>query len=69
MLGNTLLISVLSTFFLFFFLFRAAPRAYGSSQARGLIEATAASLHHYHSNMGSKLHLQSTPQLTATPDP
>ena len=31
---------------LFFFLFRATLVAYGSSQARGLTEATAASLHH-----------------------
>ena len=32
--------------FLLFFAFRAAPMAYGSSQARGQIRATAASLHH-----------------------
>ena len=44
------------------FLFRASPAAYGSSQARGQIGATAASLHHSHI-------LQTTPQLTATPDP
>ena len=42
---------------LFFWLFRAAPAAYGGSQARGQIEVTAASLHHSHSNSGSKLHL------------
>ena len=35
--------------FLFFFLhFRAAPPAYGGSQARGQIGATAAGLHHSH---------------------
>ena len=34
----------------FFFLFRAAPEAYGRSQARGWIRATAAGLHHSHSN-------------------
>ena len=43
--------------FLFVCLFRAIPAAYGSSQARGRIRAAAASLHHSHSNMGSKPHL------------
>ena len=56
-------------FFFFFCIFRAAPAAYGGSQARGLIGAVAAGLHHSHSNMGSEPHLQPTPQLTATPDP
>ena len=32
--------------FLFFCIFRAAPEAYGGSQARSLIGATAAGLHH-----------------------
>ena len=41
----------------FFFLFMAALVAYGSSQVRGRIEATAASRHHSHSNTGSELHL------------
>jgi len=55
---------------LFFFgLFRAAPAAYGGSQARGLIGAVAASPHHSHSNARSELRLRPTPQLTATPDP
>ena len=54
--------------FLFVFL-RAAPAAYGSSQARGKIGAAAASLYHSHSNAGSKPSLQITPQLTAKPDP
>ena len=36
--------------FYIFFLFKAIPMAYGSSQARGPIEATDASLHHSHSN-------------------
>ena len=45
--------------------FRAAPSAYGSSQARGQIRAVAAG----HSNIGSEPHLQPAPQLTATPDP
>ena len=34
--------------------FRAAPEAYGSSQATGQIGAAAASLHHSYSNTGSK---------------
>ena len=59
----------LRTFFFFFPLFRATPEAYGGSQAGGEIGATAASLHLSHSNAGSELHLQSIPQLTATPDP
>ena len=43
------------TFFLFFS--RAIPMAYGGSQARGLIRAVAAGLHHSHSNARSELHL------------
>ena len=43
--------------FLFVFcLFRAAPAAYGGSQARGLIGAIADGLHHSH-NAGSEPHL------------
>ena len=53
----------------FFCYFRAAPTAYGDFQARGQIEAVAASLHHSHSNMGSELHLQPIPQLTAVLNP
>ena len=52
--------------FYFFLPFRATTVAHGSSQARGLIRAAAASLHHSHSNAGSKLRLRPTPQLTAT---
>ena len=40
--------------------------AYGGSQAGAQIIAVAAGLHHSHSNMGSELHLQPTPQLMAT---
>ena len=47
----------------------AAPGAYGSSQARGRIGATAAGLCHSYSNMISKPHLRPTPQLTAMLDP
>ena len=53
----------------FFLLFRAAPVAYGGSQARGPIGATAAGLCQSHSHMGPEPHLRPTPQLTATPDP
>ena len=41
-----------------FCLFRAAPTAYGDSQARDLIGATADSLCHSHSNAGSEPCLQ-----------
>ena len=37
---------ILFIFFYVFCLFRAAPAAHGSSQARGLIRAVAAGLHH-----------------------
>ena len=40
-------------FFLSFFLFRATPMVYGSSQPRGQTRATAAGLHYSHSNTGS----------------
>ena len=56
--------------FIYFCLFafsRATPMAYGGSQAKGLIGAVAAGL--CHSNVGSNLCLQPTPQLTAMPDP
>ena len=53
-------------FFLVFYLFRAT---YGHSQAGGLIGPIAASLHHSHSNMGTKLHVLLTPQLMATLGP
>ena len=52
--------------YLFACLFRAAPVAYGGSQARGPIGATAAGLCHSHSNTVFEPHLQSIPQLTAT---
>ena len=48
---------------------RAAPAAYGGSQARSRIGAIAAGLHQSHSNAGSESHLRPTPQLTAMPDP
>ena len=46
--------------YLFIYLFRAAPEAYGSSQARGVIRVTAAGLHHSHSNTKSELRLWPT---------
>ena len=53
-------------FILVILLFRIA---YGSSQARGPIRATAADLHHSHSNVESKLPLRLTPQFVPPPDP
>ena len=47
---------MLVIFYTFVLLFRAVPEAYGGSQARGLIGATAAGLHHSHSNAGSPTH-------------
>ena len=65
-------------FYLFIYLFifwsfclffpRAAPAAYGGSQARGRVGAVATGLCQSHSNAGSEPRLQPTPQLTATPD-
>ena len=47
----------LSLLLIFFFLFTAAPVAYGSSEARGQIRVAAAGLCHTHSNSGSELPL------------
>ena len=38
-------------------LFRATPKTYGSSQAKGQIGAATAGLHHSHSNARSESHL------------
>ena len=43
--------------FFFFNLFRAAPVAYGGSQARGRMGTVTAGLRHSHSNAGSELRL------------
>ena len=56
-------------FFVFLPFSRAAPEAYGGSQARGRTGAVAPTLRESLSNAGSKPRLQPTPQLTATPDP
>ena len=52
-------------FIYLFCLFRAAPVAYGGSQARGLIRAVAASLRQSHINARSEPSLQPAQQLTA----
>ena len=52
-----MLIEDAKRFFVLFLLFRAVPTAYGGSQARGLIRATAAGLRHSYSNAGSELRL------------
>ena len=72
MLLQTIPASQVFFFFFFFFLsfvfclFRAAPMAYGCSQARDWIGAVAAGPCQSHSNTGSELCLWSTPQLIAT---
>ena len=57
----------LGVLFVCFCIFRAAPTACGSSQARGGIRAAAAS--HSHSNARSQPRLRPTAQLKAIPDP
>ena len=69
MLGNGKWETESLSLFLSFVFSRAAPAAYGGSQARGLIGAVAAGLHHSHSNAGSQPSLRPTPQLMAMPDP
>ena len=56
-------------FILSFVFLKAAPMAYGRSQARGQIGAISSSLLHSPSNARSKPHLLATPQITATLDP
>ena len=62
-------ITMAGELFFFFCLFRAAPAAFGGSQPRGRMGATAAPLHHSHSNSRSEPQLRPTPQLTAMLDP
>ena len=64
-----LLLFIYLFIYLSFCLLRAAPMAYGGSQARSLIRAVATSLCQSHSSEGSEPHLQPTPQLSATLDP
>ena len=60
---------VYSVIYLLFAISWAAPAAYGDSQARGLIGAVAAGLHHSHSNAGSvcDLHHSSRQQRILNP--
>ena len=67
-ISSTIPVKIPTAFFLLC-PFRAAPKAYGGSQARGPFWATATSLHQSHSNAGSELLLRPTPQLTVRPDP
>ena len=53
-MGSLILSGVTVFLFSLFFLFRAAPVAHGSSQARCQIGAVAAGLHHSHSSIGSE---------------
>ena len=62
------LLSPFFSFFLFVY-FRAAPKTYVGSQARGRIGAEATGLRHGHSNMGSEPHLRPASQPTVMPDP
>ena len=55
--------------FLSCYLSRAAPTAYGGSQAKDLIRAVATGPRHSHSNTRSELCLHPTPQLTALLNP
>ena len=68
-LGGYAFIYLFYLFFVVFCLLRAAPMAYGDSQARGLIGAIAAGLCQSHRNVGSELCLQPTQQLTVMPGP
>ena len=52
-----------------FFLLKAVPVAYGSSQAREWIRAVLSGLGPSHGDIGSKLHLQPTSQPAARSDP
>ena len=62
-LQHTLFSKLHNFFFSFSFVFsRAAPAAYGASQARGLIKAVAAGLCQSHSNVGSELGQGSNPK-------
>ena len=65
------MLNVIFWFILFYFillLFRGISEAYGGSQARRWIGATAAGLRYSQSNAKSKPHLPPTPQFTVMPD-
>ena len=63
------IIIIITVIIIIILLFRATPATYGGSQARGWVEAAAASLYHSYSDVGSELHLRPTPQLMAMLDP
>ena len=67
-INNLFLFSFLF-FFFFSLLFRASRTAHGSSQARDVIGAIAASLHHSHSNTGYEPCLWPMLRYMATSDP
>ena len=54
---------------IYFFFFRAAPMAYGSSWARGWVSPSAAGLHYSHSNARFEPYLRHTLQLAAMSNP
>ena len=60
---SSITLCICTTFFFLLLLSRATLAAYGNSQARGRIRATAASLHHSHNNARSEPHLHLTLQL------
>ena len=68
-MGTLYWVSFYFILFIYFCFLMAAPVAYGSSQAKGPIGATAAGLQHSHSNTISEWHLQPTPWLTGMWDP
>ena len=69
LLQNKIKTIVFFFFFFFFFCpFRAVPAIYGNSQDGSQIRAVDAGLHS-HTNCGSQLSLQPSPQLTASLDP
>ena len=63
------ILKIYTYIYIYILLFKAAPAAYGGSQARGPIGAVATRLCHSHSHGRSESHLRLTPQLTAAPDP
>ena len=64
-----MLVAFILFIYLLILLFRAFLAAYGDSQARDGIGATAAGLHHNQSNARSEPCLKPTPQLMTMPDP
>ena len=60
---------LLKYYFLFFCFLGPHPRQMEVPKLGVKLELQAASLHHSHSNIRSKLRLWPTPQLMATPDP